>query len=294
MKSCFAQLYAARFSRDVVKAFARVCTVFSMMFSLVLSPAAWSASSVTDAGSDISDLSLAANFEREVRPRLNMPIEEELAYSARLQQSLEEAHLQLESPQYVLLVDRNPKVQAVMIFLGSMQRGWSFVGASPISTGLPGQFDHFTTPLGVFEHTLANPDFRALGTKNELGFRGYGVKGMRVYDFGWVDAERGWGKGGLSEMRLQMHATDPDLAENLLGVARSKGCVRIPAALNDFIDRYALLDVDYLKRAEEGNPLWILRADRTPTLSPGRYMVVIDSARQDRPDWSPLPNKRLR
>ena len=52
---------------------------------------------------------------------------------------------------------------------------------------------------------------RAEGTRNALGIRGYGERGMRVYDFGWVMGDRGWGTGGRSAMRLQMHATDPSL-----------------------------------------------------------------------------------
>ena len=30
---------------------------------------------------------------------------------------------------------------------------------------------------------------------------------MRVFDFGWQMAEKGWGKGGEGVIRLQMHAT---------------------------------------------------------------------------------------
>ena len=44
--------------------------------------------------------------------------------------------------------------------------------------------------------------------------------------FGWVIAERGWGAGGMSPMRLQMHATDPDRLEPRLGRAESKGWIR--------------------------------------------------------------------
>ncbi|MGZ5124785.1 MAG: hypothetical protein ACXWC1_18485 [Burkholderiales bacterium] len=113
--------------------------------------------------------------------------------------------------------------------------------------------------------------------------RGYGVKGTRVYDFGWVEAERGWKPPGKSIMRLQVHATDPDLLEKSLGRARSKGCIRIPASLNVFIDRYGLLDADYEAAVKEGRHLWVLRADREPTLWPGRYLVVMDSARKKRP-----------
>jgi hypothetical protein len=65
-------------------------------------------------------------------------------------------------------------------------------GASPVSTGRPSGFEHFETPVGTFEHALAHPDFGAEGTPRELGVRGHGERGMRVFDFGWVTARRGW------------------------------------------------------------------------------------------------------
>ena len=49
--------------------------------------------------------------------------------------------------------------------------------------------------------------------------------------------ERGWGAGGKSIMRLQMHVTDPDVLERRLGERASNGCIRISATLNRFIDR---------------------------------------------------------
>jgi hypothetical protein len=93
-------------------------------------------------------------------------------------------------------------------------------------------------------------------------------------------------------MRLQLHATDPDLLEPLLGVRRSKGCIRIPASLNLFIDRHGLLDAEYERALLEGRHFWVLRADRTPAPTPGRYLVIVDSQRAARPDWSPLPGGR--
>ena len=192
-----------------------------------------------------------------------------------------------------MLIDRSVNVQAAFIYWGSVAQGWSLVGATPVSTGLPGRYEHFTTPLGVFDHSRANPDFRAEGTKNKLGFRGYGRKGMRVYDFGWVYAPRGWGDGAMGILRLQIHATDPDRAEPRLGTAQSEGCVRISSSLNDFIDRHALLDADYERAVADGTHLWVLRADRTPTSTPGRYLVVVDSVRKERPAWSPLPSLPL-
>ncbi len=103
-------------------------------------------------------------------------------------------------------------VQALLLYWGSAENGWEFVGAAPVSTGSPVRYERFTTPLGVFDHTMSNPEFRAEGTKNKLGFRGYGRKGLRIYDFGWVEAPRGWGNGAMGKMRLQMHSTDAELA----------------------------------------------------------------------------------
>jgi hypothetical protein len=169
--------------------------------------------------------------------------------------------------------------------------GWNFIGAAPVSTGRRGGFEYFLTPVGVFAHTPANPDFRAEGTRNEFGVRGYGVKGMRVFDFGWVIGERTW-DGRTSPMRLQVHATDPDLLEPWLGEPRSKGCIRIPAGLNRLLDRYGLLDADYEEALARGARLWVLAPDRTPTPWSGRYLVVVDSQRAARPPWSPPPRAR--
>lgn len=173
-----------------------------------------------------------------------------------------------------------------MIYRRSAEGGWFLVGASPVSTGRPGQYDHFQTPVGVFEHTVENFDFRAEGTRNKLGVRGYGAKGMRVHDFGWQEAKRGWGKGGESRMRPQMHSTDPDLLERQIGTPQSKGCIRIPATFNAFIDRYGILDADYEWAQLASYNVWVLRADRDPTPWSGRYLVIVDSARRQRPDWA--------
>ncbi len=191
--------------------------------------------------------------------------------------------------QYLVVVDRNPNVQALFLLFRSVEGVAQLVGASPVSTGKPGKFDHFETPLGVFEHTLQTPDFRAEGTLNSQGIRGYGARGMRVYDFGWQPARRGWGKGGVSEMRLQMHATDPDVLERRLGSAQSKGCIRIPASLNSLLDHYGLLDADYEQALRDGRTVWVLDPGREPVPFPGRYLIVVESGRQDRPDWSPVP-----
>jgi len=235
---------------------------------------------------------LAQQYAREVDRRLDVPVEEQAAFAQALEEQLQGAQIAPLTSQVVVLVDRNPKVQAVLLYWRSSTGISVFLGASPASTGRPGGFEHFETPTGVFVHSLANPDFRAEGTENEQGIFGYGAKGMRVYDFGWVAARRTWGKRGVSPMRLQMHSTDPRLLEPRLGSAQSLGCVRIPASLNAFIDRYGILDADYEQGLAQGRRFWVLNPSRTPTPWSGRYLVIVDSSRSARPTWSPAPRLR--
>jgi len=183
------------------------------------------------------------NFAKEVDRRLTVPVADQQAYGRLLQHALDDdGHGDLAN-EFVVLVDRSANVQAIFIyFRAKAGDAWSMIGASPVSTGRPGTYDHFVTPLGVFQHVPGNMDFRAEGTLNEFKIRGYGARDMRIYDFGWAEGERGWGKGGKSPMRFQMHATDPEKLEPLLGMRHSKGCVRIPSTLNTFIDHYGILD----------------------------------------------------
>ncbi|MGU7815959.1 hypothetical protein [Burkholderia sp. AW49-1] len=237
-------------------------------------------------------IDMRKRFTQEVTRRLNVPAGEQRAYGDRLQNALADADLGDLAGEYVALVDRAPNVQALFIyFRATPSNAWLMIGASPVGTGWPGKYDHFLTPLGVFHHSPDNMDFRAEGTTNDNGIRGYGKRDMRIYDFGWVDGERGWGKGGKSPMRFQMHATDPDRLEPLLGIRHSKGCVRIPASLNTFLDTHGILDDDYQARVEAGKSLWVLRRDRDITPIAGRYLAVIDSARKTRPAWSPAPGR---
>ena len=230
-----------------------------------------------------------AQFAREVDHRLDVPLAAQQQYVLLLRQALTEANLSDSTEQAFLLVDRSEQVQAAFIVLRSSADGWFWVGATAVSTGKTGSFEHFLTPLGVFAHSLDNPDFRAEGTFNEKHIRGYGARGLRVFDFGWQSAERGWGAGGTSQMRLQMHATDPQVLEPRLGRVASKGCIRIPASLNVFLDRYGILDADYEQAQAGGTVQWVLKRDRQPIAWPGRYMVIVDSKATHRPPWSPLP-----
>ena len=233
--------------------------------------------------------SLASVFAQEVDRRLSIPESEQRTYAELLVENLEA--LDCTEAQYVLIVDRNKFVQAAMIYWMSPDRVFHFIGASPVSTGKPGRFEHFITPTGVFEHTIANLDFLSKGTPNQFGIRGYGRKGMRVYDFGWQTAQKGWDGGGKGELRLQMHATDPDLLEKKFGTPQSKGCIRIPATLNAFIDHYGILDGDYEKAMAAGMTFWVLSKTRAATPWSGRFLVVVDTGRTERPAWSPPPPK---
>jgi hypothetical protein len=248
-----------------------------------------SASDLNSNGFDGAGTKLADTFAKSVDRRLDVPEEVQQRYAELLTDSLSKANLRDSKSQFVLLVDRSPSVQAVMIFWLSDTGNPFFIGASPTSTGKPGRFEYFETPLGVFDHSLENPDFRAEGTLNENGILGYGRKGMRIYDFGWVRQAKGWGNGGDSFMRLQLHATDPSQLEWKLGTPQSKGCIRVPATFNTFLDHYGIIDADYERRMAEGKKLWVMNPDREPTSWSGRYLVIVDSNQKERPSWSPVP-----
>jgi hypothetical protein len=234
-------------------------------------------------------------FARTVTRQLKVPAAEQRAYADRLEAALNANTLGNLSGEYVALVDRNAKVQAFFIyFRAAPADSWQMIGASPVSTGRPGEYDHFVTPLGVFEHTPGNMDFRSEGTQNENHIRGYGKRDMRIFDLGWAQGERGWGKGGVSQMRFQMHATDPDRLEPVLGIRHSKGCVRIPASLDTFLDHYGILDAEYETLIDSGKSLWVLKSDRQVMPWAGRYIAVVDSPRKGRPVWAPAPGSKAR
>jgi len=238
---------------------------------------------------DESPAAMAARYANEVAQRLNPPEPEVRYYGVLAQQMLQAAGIALNRPQYLVLVDRSPQVQALLLFWLAPPAGPVLIGASPVSTGRIGEYDYFETPTGVYAHSTTNPDFRAEGTFNENGIRGYGLRGMRVFDFGWQPARRGWGQGGTSAMRLLLHATDPDRLAPKLGSVQSKGCVRIPATLNRLLDQHGLLDADYNDALRAGQHFWVLSPQRTPVADAGRYLIVVDTARTSRPDWSPSP-----
>jgi hypothetical protein len=184
-----------------------------------------------------------------------------------------------ERPEFYVLVDRNPKVQQLSLFVG-VPTDLTFIGAVPVATGNTGRFDYYITPLGVFEHKLKQ-DFRAEGTRNGHGIKGYGSKGMRIWDFGWYPATRGWQLKNpeATDIRFQMHATDPGILEPKLGHPGSKGCVRVPESMNKFMDRYGVLDFAYDEvSATTGKRPSVWKKDHQANPFSGRYLVVVDTA----------------
>ena len=128
---------------------------------------------------------------------------------------------------------------------------------------------------GKFENTVKNFGYRALGTKNDKGWKGLGEKGSRIWDFGWQKTEY---KNGGKQIRLLIHATDPIYGEKRLGKRDSKGCIRISAKLNKFLDHYGVLDDDYEKNRNMKRASWLLRNDRKPIAFAGKYLIVGDSS----------------
>jgi hypothetical protein len=193
-------------------------------------------------------------------------------------------HQSIDRAQILVVVDRNPDVQQLRRVLARSGAPWQDLGGSDVSTGESGRRSYYVTPTGVFPHTDLILDWRAAGTFNAQHIRGLGRKGMRVWDFGWQEAARGWGMQEEGEIRLLMHATDSAYLEQRLGHPASKGCVRVPDAMNRFLDRHGILDADYERAAQlDRRFATLLLPDRTATPLAGNLLVVIDSSNQTRP-----------
>lgn len=198
------------------------------------------------------------------------------------QNELKRSGIQLQRAQIIVVVNRNPKVQALCLVLAfpNHEGQWKVLGGEHVSTGQKGRKLYYITPTGVFMNTTERIGYRALGTKNKLGIRGNGGKGMRVWDFGWQWAEKGWLPDHVKgQIRLEMHATDPVYLEPRLGRPASEGCVRISAAMNRFIDHYGLIDVLYNQAATQDKRFQaILLKNRQSTPIAGDLLVVVDSS----------------
>ncbi|MDG6095039.1 L,D-transpeptidase [Acetobacter sp. AN02] len=195
-------------------------------------------------------------------------------------EQLQSSDHKIDRAQLIVIVDRSPAIQRLALVLALPdQDDWPLIGASKTSTGTAGRKYYYITPTGIFENSADRLGYRAEGTKNKNGIRGIGAKGMRVWDFGWHNATKGWsGNGKTGDIRLEMHATDPDFLESRLGRPASEGCVRIPARVNVFFDQHGVLDAEYEQTASyDARFRALLPKNLTPTPVTGDLMVVVDS-----------------
>jgi len=177
--------------------------------------------------------------------------------------------------QYFLYVDRNPNRQVAWAgFFNAPERNAVIVGLDKVSSGNEKRKGFFITPTGAFKNSPENLSYRALGTKNDKGWRGLGTKGSRVWDLGWQKTIK---KGEERLIRLLVHATDPDFGEVRLGAVDYKGCVRVSGKFNRFLDHYGLLDRGYEARKDDKRVSWVLNSKREPVFFAGQYVLVGDS-----------------
>jgi hypothetical protein len=223
---------------------------------------------------------LRAALAREVPQQIPEILRDEQAWIERAGAMLAGSNVVIDHPQVIVVVDRAPSAQQMVVMAAWPGGRWEAIGGSKVSTGQPDRRRYFITPTGVFIHGTGILDYRALGTFNENHVRGLGVKGMRVWDFGWHPAERGWSHDGTTvDIRLLMHATDPAILERRLGRPASMGCIRIPATMNQYLDRHGVLDADYERAATTDIRFRaMLRPDRNPTPLAGNLLVVVDSS----------------
>lgn len=203
---------------------------------------------------------LSRRYESQVDQRLQVPFNEACIYGALAESEISPTLRELDEPQYLLVVDSCPDVQVAFLFWRLMPTQFELIGASPASTGCAARPGHLPTPVGAYPQAKAEDLPRPrLAT--------------RVYDFG-VHRTR-VPAGGFAQLRLQARAAT-GAARSRLGTAQSDGCVLLPPALVAFLDRYGVLDGTHQRVTPAGE------------LMPfgGRYLVVVDSEREGRPEWA--------
>ncbi len=203
-------------------------------------------------------------------------------------------HVDIDTPQVLLVVDRSPLVQRMWLTIAQPGAALEPLGMVKVSTGKPGRKEHFRTPVGVFDNDAAILGYRAQGTYNENHIRGIGVHGMRVWDFGWQTTDD-WRSPNRMQpapmaVRMEMHATDPAVLEPRLGRWDSEGCIRIPSRFNSFLDNSGLIDAKLREAAQDDRRIAALlpHGGRASPLA-GHILVVVDTS-----DPAALPSDPVR
>jgi len=203
---------------------------------------------------------LALRFDAAVAQKLQVPTSESWIYASLAEAELAGHPGLATEPQYVLVVDSSPAIQVAFLFWRLLPGRYELVGASPASTGSPLRPGCLETPCGVFPQASVSDAGRAFAA--------------RVYDFGTQRARDATGTG-YGALRLQARAA---LGRHraLLGTAQSDGRVLLPPTLVAFLDSYGVLDGRRSNATAAGESVPFA----------GQYLVVIDSEREERPDWS--------
>lgn len=190
---------------------------------------------------------------------------------------LKEIKKVMKNSQFFVCVDRNPRKQLIFIlFYDNKKNKIVEIGEDFCSTGNSKRIGHYITPTGLFKNTIKNFDYRALGTENDKGWKGLGKKGSRVWDFGWQKTYD-FRHHRKRKIRLLLHATDPVYGEKRLGRPDSKGCVRISSKLNNFLDKFGILDREYENNLNKKMVRRLLRKDRIKTKFSGSWLIIVDS-----------------
>ncbi|HTI02354.1 MAG TPA: L,D-transpeptidase [Acidisoma sp.] len=222
---------------------------------------------------------IAGALATEVPHALALSPERQQGLVALARKMAAEDHLVIRRPQLLLIVDRATHGQTLSLTLAQPEGPWEILGTRPVSTGKPGRREHFKTPLGVLLNDGSELGYRAQGTYNENHIRGLGVKGMRVWDFGWQRSEDWRTPGATMLVRVEMHATDPAVLAQRLGRADSEGCIRIPEALNRFLDRHGIIDADIERLAvADAGYRALLSRQLIPTPLAGDAVIVVDTS----------------
>ena len=180
---------------------------------------------------------------------------------------------------FFLIVDRSISSQT-MDLMYAQNNEWYYITSTHVSTGKPGRKEHFKTPTGVFIYNGDIMGYRALGTYNQNHIRGIGLKNSRVWDFGWQSTEDWKTPGATTQIRMEMHATDPANLEHRIGRPDSEGCIRIHADVNKLLDEYGILDHDTNMDAQSGDNGWasLLGSHHHFLNSAGNTLIIIDSS----------------
>lgn len=175
------------------------------------------------------------------------------------------------TPQFFIFIDRNPKRQNLLVAFWDGTEVTE-IGWSKVSTGDPRRIKYSKTPTGTYP--IVRLGYRAEGTKNAGGWMGLGKKDSRIWSFGEVDST-GY-KGIKTGITMLMHATDPTYGEPRLGRPDSKGCIRISALMNAYLDIYGILDKHILEKESPARQKRLLREDRQPVKNYGLYAIIAD------------------